>query len=173
MPAAAAGANIEAGSGAEVGSTVTLAYPMFTVACKNFSDADKVYLVYELTMRKVFDREVRVNQTPRDKAVGTAMHAARDAQKDMMTHEAFSCSWAEDVRYHVEKKTVSGSKDDLFYVVQFCLKPDGKDECLWVNENYTSISLFATSEAGQPVKKADSIKCLAEKNGRCQQYEIK
>jgi hypothetical protein len=137
--------DIKAGDGAEVGSIVTLFGRQ--IVCSDYSDADRLYVVSELTMRKVFDTEFRVNERSNDEALKMALKAQLEAQKYVMKNGAFSCKWAQDIRYHVDKKEVTGSEKDVFHAVGYGLSSLnlGDNERLWIFANYDSLSLFATS----------------------------
>jgi hypothetical protein len=138
-------ADIKAGEYAEVGNIVTLLGQQ--VLCTEYRDADHIYVVSELTARKIYDTEYRINNNPRSYALELAWQAKRDAQKYVMARDGgYSCQWVQEGRYHVDEKEVHGKEKDLFYFVVYSLSRLDDNTKFWIFVNYNSHLLFAMSE---------------------------
>jgi hypothetical protein len=129
---------------ADVGDTVAIEYPASTIMCTSRDDASNVYVSGEIALR----------QTRRlERSVQSAIEAEEAARKYTM-RSAYTCQWApRDTRYNVVDKKITGTEDDAFHVVEYCLHPvDGKtDTCWWIAKTYGWYSPFEHVERPQAV----------------------
>lgn len=109
------------------GDVVTVRDVASSVLCEDRSDAEKIHMVGEIVQRQsdFFDKDA-------GKAV-----MKKEAARKIAISEAHSCHWASrGVRYTVKKKEIVGTENDDFHVVAYCLKPNGRDTCFWIEETF-------------------------------------
>jgi hypothetical protein len=119
---------------ADIGDDVSLQYPASTILCSARRDAS----VLHMTGRVALVQTLRVENNDVWQVVKDQNAARKNAMRSL-----YSCSWApRDMRYRVEHKEISGTKNDPFHVVSFCLQPSGDTSCWWMIEDVTSSSPF-------------------------------
>ena len=122
-----------AAEAADVGDTVVIRYPSLTVMCGDRNDMSKVYIVGEQALRQTY----RVENHDASKA----FEAQRSAQKYAMAQYS-SCEWAptkDGTRFIVQEKQIIGYETAAFHVADYCLKPEGRNECWWIAATATMI----------------------------------
>jgi hypothetical protein len=137
--APAFGADEKAAQAAEVGDTVILKNPSLDYICSNREDASKIYYAGLIAL----DNEYRMGTSS-----WTATKAKYEARKQAL-RTAYSCGVSgSDVRFLIEQKKVIGKKDDVFYVVNYCLKglntSEPMKECAWIVVEQDASSPFKT-----------------------------
>jgi hypothetical protein len=119
--------DVKAQDAAIVGDVVTVRDAASTILCEDREDASKIHMIGEITKRQsnFFDKDA-----------GKAVMKKELARNAAML-QAPSCQWApRGVRYTVKKKEIVGTQNDDFHAVAYCLQPNGKSTCFWIEETF-------------------------------------
>jgi hypothetical protein len=119
---------------AEISDSVVINYPASTIMCSDRNDAQKVYVTGKFALWE----ELRLTNNDVWKAV-----KAESEGRKLAMRTAYSCRWASSsVRFVVVQKNIVGTEKDMFHVIDYCLQPEGKNNCWWVTEDFGARSIF-------------------------------
>jgi len=122
-----------AADAANIGDIVTVKYASTRILCEDPHDASKVYMTGYLAADIVLGRGGSI-----DSALETQIAAEADAMQAV-----HSCTQAvRHLHYQIVQKDISGTDGELFHAVKYCLRPDGKNSCLWLTVRFSAYSPF-------------------------------